>query len=676
MDSTTEGTVSQSAGAINKEQETEENTGKIEVDYNLLEKMLAERAKSSKFAKKAFKSIKESFSEASRHKSVSGIKDSDELHKHILEVAELIVMRNITFSEIKTNKTFREVSTQIEIPILIEAFEEALDHPFAKITSNLLDKCRAAWKVVECRLMFVECTPDKSLPVVDIYTDENDIPVHNEDAIKPINIPSLGIPDGNLILKIINYISGITDTYTEYAMQSALSVLSTVTRRRLYVRVNSRELYPNLWQGNLGFSTYSRKSASMDIAVDIVENAIGKLYLPKDLNPESLLESMATRITDRKKDGETEDRPLDALAFVKRSQRTFVKDEIGQLFGLMNKPTHAHFKETMLTLHSGRDYDKDLVSKKIVIEEPYLPMYWSTTIETIQKHMTKGDIKSGWLGRTIMVSPTYEKPRKPVIEDDDSDIAAFNSIVDDIRKINKILDNTNLVQNAKPLRVRFQQGVLEMLDSWVAERELYYFRLHDETSTIFVGRFQENAIRIAMLIELGNIPAMNLQDDATIERFEISMNSMGVALKLIDTVYMPYAQQIASTLKDDLRGSGDSDGSNAIANLQKLLSTSLKAPKRDIQRDMGVYLKQFNNCIQAIYAVGGIEFCVVIDSQNKKERWLVHVPTSQSKIGFTYDFVNRVVKEYTCGITFGCLPSFLKAQPNILTEDKEDSQDW
>ena len=56
------------------------------------------------------------------------------------------------------------------------------------------------------------------------------------------------------------------------------------------------------------------------------------------------------------------------------------------------------------------------------------------------------------------------------------------------------------------IRAGFQDGALEMLDKWACERETYYSKKRDDDHRIFIPRYQESALSMALLVELGNIP--------------------------------------------------------------------------------------------------------------------------------------------------------------------------
>ncbi len=174
---------------------------------------------------------------------------------------------------------------------------------------------------------------------IPIFSTADEIPI-GEQIVKPINMD--GLPKYNTIVKFMDYMSTISDTYPEFSFQGGLAILSTIVRRRICVRLNGRAIYPYLWLGNLGQSGYARKSAAMDGVRDAVTGAkIGSMFLPIDVTPEGLLDELATRKRFKrdpkrlktKKNDDGDDEPVDLwetvnyddIDGVRRSQRTFMR---------------------------------------------------------------------------------------------------------------------------------------------------------------------------------------------------------------------------------------------------------------------------------------------------------------------------------------------------------------
>lgn len=497
-----------------------------------------------------------------------------------------------------------------------------------------------------------------------VYPDPEVIPTYANE-IPALDIDSLGIPETNVIMKFFRYGNGITDTYPEYILQSGVSAIGTIVQRRLYAHLNGRKIYTNLWLGNLGLSGYARKSAAMSLVRKLVENSCGNLYLPADLNPVSMLENMASEILEKKVDPKTQESKVIARKLtivddrfnISRSQRTFIKDEVGQLLAQINKPSHTEMKETFLILHSGDDYDRETVTKKVIIKEPYFSLYWATTIDSAKKHLTKEDISSGWLARMLIVNPTYQKQRIPITEgnaDSPENLELQQEIEKDLATINKTLKYSvaTCADRNRHIKVLFQAGVLQLLEDWVSEREMYYAKGHDELMSAFTARFQENAVRLSILVELGNIPELlkGKWEKHQILEFKISKASMQSALKMIDCLYLPYAMKLATELSIDNASTAQTGVSKAINKVETQLAKNLKMDLRTCMRNCSLKKADFEECIESLEYVGAVKHAKVVVSQNKLQSWLVHVPAERRTVIFKHNYDKFKVDPYETGI--------------------------
>lgn len=554
------------------------------------------------------------------------------------------------------------------------------------------------------------------------------IPTSKE--IPPIDIISLGIPEGNIIHRFIDYLS-FSDPYPEYVLQNALMMISASVQRRMYIPMNAGRIYPNLWIGYTGHSGTARKSVPIKRMQKIVRDAIGNLFLGDDINPASLIQDMATLQKTRiqTQDGHVIWAPQKLESphreYFSNAHKCFCRDEAGQLFRQMEMPTHAGFKDLLLRLHSCETYDKKLTNEYKVIENPYLTMIWATTTDTLKDTLTKHDINSGLLARTLYTNPTYEKPRISINDKDDDDPDTKlkrETLVNQLKKIDQTLSNTtreikwiliptipkeekeeeqntkskkdkksktddNISKNnepqqqdqqeskepeelkesqqqyqqicnpfANPIRVYYEPGALEILDVWAGEREKYYMHTNDDQMSAFVARFQENAIRIAVIIELGNIPWLTKGSSSVkIKKFVVSRAAIESALKLIDCVFMPYANQLANELPTDKHGTAHTGISNAILRVEQELAKRKKVDRRTAYRDCKMLADQFDDCLKSMMRAGSARVVYVRGKLGKKIPWLVHVPFSD-RVKFEHDYTSATVSAYKSCIEFENYP--------------------
>lgn len=544
------------------------------------------------------------------------------------------------------------------------------------------DSANYSTELEKCEFALISVRPSVETLV---YNSPDEVPTYS-DEIPKLDLQEIGIPEGNLILAICAYITSISDTYLEYTLQAALAVLATVVQRRIVVTLNGTEIFTNIWLGLSGASGYARKSVNLRIARKVLSEIFDDIFLPDDINPASMLESLATQIFIRS-NSEDDDGWKEEKLFVRckkgepvsRSQRCFLKDEMGQLLSQLAKPTHSHFKDSILTLHSCADYSKELVGKNVVISQPYVCMLWATVVEKIKLYLTTADIISGFLARTLYVSPRYVKVRKPLSVTRAEQKEQLGKIQDAVRLINAVLKNSVTIieeikeekdvdifdetpktpQNIIPFEGIFAEGSLEVLDAWVAERELYYAQHNIEIMSAYIARFQENIIRLAELIEIGNIPALIKDNkDYKIKNFVISKHSMECALRLADKLYMPYAVQLSGELRDDNSSTAHSGVSNAIIRVEDKIKQYKKVSSGVASHECHMVKKVFDECIKSLVDYKAVEEVEVKDSRGRRQKWLVWKPILSRTHSFANDYSKSIgiSTQYKTQIVFEVCP--------------------
>ena len=529
-----------------------------------------------------------------------------------------------------------------------------------------------------------------------VWKSADDIPTYSDD-IPPIDIQSFGIPVGNFILRFCDYIEYVTDTYPEYTLCSALSSISVVAQRRVYFSLASEEFFTNLWILIMGYSGYARKSTSVKKAKRHIKKSCGNLFLPEDVNPASLLDNISTTIKHKTTEkGKNEKIWVDELLAVpdekrdiSRAHRMLIKDEAGQLLSQLEGQTHKAMKDTLLRLYDPDDYTKDLRDKSIIIKEPYFSIYWGSTPETIKKYMTKDDFKSGFLARMLSVNPSYKKQRKDLNDSnasDDPTIADFEMEIESaLACIDRILRSSttqkeidgegNIINKYKPLRARLDKISLQMLNDWVAEREEYYALHHDEIMSAITARMQGNIIKLALLIELGNLPWLTAgaQEPIKIKEFIIGKCTMESALKMIDAIFLPYAIKLSRDLSDENASASYTGSSKMVRNLEKKLISYRKKEKSLIYHECGIKKEDYAECEDTLMDMGVLQVHTVITKENKWQPWYVYTPLMFGSEHFKHNYSKTRVSEYTThGIKYICFGEKIEE----VVDQTDEQSDW
>lgn len=490
-----------------------------------------------------------------------------------------------------------------------------------------------------------------------VYNTQDEIPTYEKD-VPPINMD--GLPEYNLIRKFMNNPS-ISESYPEYAMQGAFTVLAATARRRISVRVNSSDKFPQLWMVALGPSGIGGKSKAINITKETIESVIGEaIILSDEATLAGFVADMATKTSVRgtgKNSTEWTDiseKYADEECRILRSERVYIRDEASQMFAQMQKHGKDSLEPLLLKLHGGKTYKKLLVRKKELVEDPFFSMFVATTTEGLTKNITKANLESGFLGRNQITNPHYEKAWKPLKEDIESEAQVNQDLIDEFKLLDSVLGDS--------IRAGFQEEALNMLNEWVEERITYYKKERDEDHLVLIPRFQENAISMALLIELGNIPHnVGENKNVVLKGLKITTASMGFALKLIDSVFAPYMNTLA--LRDEYIRSEKKD----VARIERLLMNHRKLDHSTVLHNTKINKKRLAEIIDTLIEAGVVELCKAKkDDSRQKGIWYVYVPPDTNKFVFKTDYRTTQINEYTPEMTF-------EPKPELMPEFETDA---
>ena len=419
---------------------------------------------------------------------------------------------------------------------------------------------------------------------IDTYPSIEDVPIPRAD-IAPVNFD--GMPRYNFVKLLVEANGKMTDAYPEYSLQTGFAALSAVVRRRAHFSLNGSTQYLNLWVLLLGQSS-SRKSVPMGIGENIIRSAVvGETFLPSQCTPETMQKILACRHGERTKTGEIVITELDKPGEIPHGQRVYWKDEAGSLYSQLGKP---HMKGTIDLFNELYDCkekmpDYTLSSDTYELEKLYFTMMAATTPADFCKHMNSGDSSTGFLPRHLIVNPTYHTVRGPMRETSGEDSLRTNALIHALKIINALFGENDI-------KLEFEEGILSLngddragfANKWSEERELFFrAKKHDLDS--FFGKYQTTALKLAALIDIGNLPyilstldslvdrreinATVKQDDIPsdddiyrkilsvdldkvaklrIEHLTVTLASFIYAARLFDNVYFPYASAIMSDI--------------------------------------------------------------------------------------------------------------------------------
>jgi len=502
---------------------------------------------------------------------------------------------------------------------------------------------------------------------VNILDSVDDIKIPEENNIPPINFD--GLPEYNFNKQFVNYVSNLSDTYPEYSFTNSLSSLATITRRRLYFQFNGRSHYPNLIILNLGMSGFSRKSASHSMSKNVIKVAGIEVFLPEDITPEALIEAMSDS-SDEDENGEFDVptvKPIKMPGYIEPivrpkippAQKAIWKDEAGQLYAQMNKPHMQSMKELLCVLY---DCPPNYIKKKVsaetefILTNPCLNMNLATTPTSFFNNTTQSDIGTGFLARHNSVNPSYTKVRKPLTQYGEKDEKVFDALV-------KSMDNLDYILGDNELKIVLSNEFMAILDEWAEQRENKFRKEHNDAMGSFFARFQINVVKIAILIELGNLPYYisryieihnnNLSDEIIInatkmmeesrarendfsmndlnsfsyseeikrfklEKMEVSIESLLFAIKLYDELFIPYTYEIVTKSKIDVC-------QNHMNIVYNFIRTKKIADYSEALRGCNMKAKDFAEVIDTLVSAGALKIFTV-KGKTKNKIYFVYQP--------------------------------------------------
>lgn len=361
------------------------------------------------------------------------------------------------------------------------------------------------------------------------------------------------IPKKSYIDTYVEWASKISIAPKEYHIATALSHLSALCDRNVYMPFTWKKIYTNLWIIVLGQTRISKKTtATEDIGKEKVFNFVDRDYLlPSDITPQKLFSILAER--SQKYDG---------------GKGMMYTDEIG---GFLAKLGRAEYME------GGKDFlcnlynCPDSITKAtkydgiLEIENAYLTILGNTTEERLSKVIKEDDFLSGFIIRFLLFNaPIPVNDYKTTYETFETEKDRI-AIVNHLKKVKELVGSNlihfKLSDEADKEYVKFQKYV----DSKILNENKYW-----------MAELPNQLIKISMLLEISNI----VNNVYTVN----NVNVVNIVNK--DTILQAkdILHNCSSTL-DKCIDSIDTLTTSALTEkVLTILDTSLTTKPRDIQR--------------------------------------------------------------------------------------------
>lgn len=299
------------------------------------------------------------------------------------------------------------------------------------------------------------------------------------------------IPGNDFIDSYCNsYACQISDAPKKYQELMAMSVISTVLNRKIYLGYGVYNLYPNLYVVLLGKSTIMRKSNSLNMAKYIIKRFNEKLILPSDFTPEGLFNLLT-----------------------ENSSGIISWSEFGGFLVNANAKTYqAGIKEFLTESYDCPEkINKRLSNNEFAINNIYLNIITASTIDWFTENIAQRDIFGGFLGRFIYIpcAPADKDKWYPMPHPADQKI--INMLLSRLKTMSNLSGEMKLTEEAKVIQIK-----------WLKRHEEDIACQNDSKGiTGFYSRLSDYLLKFAMLYEISATGTLNISENAILRAVKL-----------------------------------------------------------------------------------------------------------------------------------------------------------
>lgn len=395
------------------------------------------------------------------------------------------------------------------------------------------------------------------------------------------------LPQDHFINTITSWMSGLSDTYYEYRVSSALWLLSALIQGKGCVAMKQGTVHPNIYIILLGQSTKSRKSTAIRKIKPIYEAATDTDLYNDDPTIEGYLEMLALN-------------PV----------QNFVRDEVSGLMAKYHKKYNEGIFDLECNVYDGDSVRKikaagrDKEPKEYTIKKPYVTHLYATTPDKFTSVMTMDDYMCGYGYRFLYSFPTYAKERMDYEIEENEDVEAWAKVLSATKNL------YNRYQAAAAFKFSITKGAVKLYNEIGRNLEDAGEILHNDQLDSAIGRAQENILKLAMLIEIGRSTPSH----------EITEESISIASLMMIDFYLPSFMQIMDRILSDVKANKIE---KAISVIRRMGGTCTRSTL--IQN--GHFTKTECNEIVEAMVMGNI----LLERRVKETKTLTYILTTESK---------------------------------------------
>lgn len=281
----------------------------------------------------------------------------------------------------------------------------------------------------------------------------------------------------DFIPEYVSYASSLTDAPIEYHHTLALGLLSAAVQDNVFIW-HFRKMPVNQFIVLLGDSTISRKSVSLDIAIDILSDVESIKTISGRFSPEGMLMELS-----------------------ENRVGVMIRDEYAGMLAEFQKNYMVDAKDLMMEIYDGsRPIRRRLKSERIVIDPPPVITFLGATVpENMAKSISDTDLMSGFVARHYWdIVDSRDKEYRPITQITDEQLEKRQMLVETLKYMRTLYSS--------PTMFKPSDRSMKMYNDWLRrhEDELKTNDKREVLSSVY-GRIAEYTIKWAVLYEISNI---------------------------------------------------------------------------------------------------------------------------------------------------------------------------
>jgi len=289
----------------------------------------------------------------------------------------------------------------------------------------------------------------------------------------------------------VKWASSLSDAAPQYHQAGAFVILSSLISGSVVLPTSYGMIIPNLWFMILADTTLTRKSTSMDIAMDLLE----------ELGTDSILAT----------DGSLEGM-LTALAMRPKKPSVFLRDEFsGLIDAILKKDYLAGMAEMFTKLYDGKLMKRLLKRETVEVRDPRLIIFAGGIKDKITSLLTQEHVSSGFIPRFVFITAESDIARvRPLGPPTTGSMHDKTRLMEQLREINDHYNASTTItigNTASGLEVKKDIPAYMSQEAWDRYNKLEYDLLrmgvdswNPAVMTPVYDRLSKSIIKAAVLV--------------------------------------------------------------------------------------------------------------------------------------------------------------------------------